>query len=81
MRGGSSRWSIFLFLGKMSVRKLWIAGDEGGAREYTAETTADVLEPAGAVREGDDEKLLDPGAMEDGIANAVKVLSLCNTAT
>ncbi|GLB44749.1 putative cation transport ATPase (P-type) (TC 3.A.3) family protein [Lyophyllum shimeji] len=71
-----------LTLGKMSVRKFWLAGDVDAATEYVAETTQDVLDPSGgAVRRVTDNVVLAPGALGGGLARAVRAAGLCNVAT
>jgi len=43
--------------------------------------TKDPLVPTGAVTEETTGSALDPGKLDEGIVDAVKVASLCNTAT
>ncbi|KAF9476056.1 sodium transport ATPase [Pholiota conissans] len=69
-----------LTLGKMSVLKLWLAGDSDGC-EFTAEGTQDALEPVGVVRRDSDGKPLDPGGLGQGLVSTVQIASLCNVAT
>ncbi|KAF9569016.1 sodium transport ATPase [Agrocybe pediades] len=70
-----------LTLGKMSVRKFWLAGDPHHAVEYAVDVNQDALEPVGAVRKCDDDSVLDPNALSKGLVEAVHVASLCNVAT
>ncbi|KAF5379843.1 hypothetical protein D9615_005799 [Tricholomella constricta] len=71
-----------LTLGKMSVRKLWLAGDLDKAVEYVAETTQDALDPSGGtVRNEADQTVLTPGSLGEGLAQAVRTAALCNIAT
>ncbi|KAF8992359.1 sodium transport ATPase [Cyathus striatus] len=70
-----------LTLGKMSVRKLWVAADPQKAIELTAETNPDALEPAGIVRCENTGDVLNTSALDEGIAQAVRAAALCNVAT
>ncbi|PFH51106.1 hypothetical protein AMATHDRAFT_3370 [Amanita thiersii Skay4041] len=76
-----------LTLGKMSVRKFWLAGDMAGAVEYTADVGQDALDPSGAVRIDDggggdgDGRVVDSKGVEAGLAQAVRAAALCNVAT
>ncbi|KJA23837.1 hypothetical protein HYPSUDRAFT_65955 [Hypholoma sublateritium FD-334 SS-4] len=70
-----------LTLGKMSVRKLWLAGDQQMTAEFTAENTQDALEPAGIVRRDMDDSALDPADLCDGLVQTLRIASLCNVAT
>ncbi len=65
----------------MSVRKLWIAGDVGNSVEYTAETASNAIEPTGAVIREDTGMSVDVKKMDQGLAQAIRVASLCNVAT
>lgn len=65
----------------MSVRKLWLAGDQQTAAEFTAENTQDALEPAGVVRRDIDDSALDPADLRDGLIQTLRIASLCNVAT
>ncbi|PPQ92400.1 hypothetical protein CVT25_008750 [Psilocybe cyanescens] len=70
-----------LTLGKMSVRKFWLAGDPHQAVEYTADVTQNALEPVGNVRKDDNGSLLEPASLGNGLVEAIHVASLCNVAT
>ncbi|KAJ3511928.1 hypothetical protein NLJ89_g3815 [Agrocybe chaxingu] len=70
-----------LTLGKMSVRKFWLAGDPNKSAEFTAETTQDALQPVGIVRRDSDHSVLEAESVKEGLARAVRVASLCNVAT
>ena len=65
----------------MYVRKLWLPGNNGQSREFVAETTPSAIAPEGSIREGDDGPLLQRDDLNAGVVDAVKVASLCNTAT
>ena len=65
----------------MSVRKLWLAGDQELAAEFTAENTQDALEPAGTVRRDIGDSALDPTALSEGLIRTLRIASLCNVAT
>ncbi|KAF8639443.1 hypothetical protein AX16_010298 [Volvariella volvacea WC 439] len=69
-----------LTLGKMSVRKFWLAADPHNDAEYTAEVTQDALQPSGIVRKADGSEL-EVGHFGEGLAQAVRSISLCNVAT
>ncbi|PPQ72985.1 hypothetical protein CVT24_000298 [Panaeolus cyanescens] len=69
-----------LTLGKMSVRKLWVAANPNDAEEYTAEVTQNALEPVGAVTKHDN-TVVEPSAIHAGLAEVVRIASLCNVAT
>ncbi|KAG6840360.1 hypothetical protein C0991_007217 [Blastosporella zonata] len=70
-----------LTLGKMSVRKFWLAADNGGV-EYSADTAHDALDPGGGgVRTESDNVVLTPGTLHEGLSQAVRIASLCNVAT
>ncbi|KAG5641781.1 hypothetical protein DXG03_004257 [Asterophora parasitica] len=71
-----------LTLGKMSVRKFWLAGDLDKAVEYVAETAQDALDPSGGVVLNEtDNSVLKPDAISEGLAQAVRTAALCNVAT
>ncbi|RDB26013.1 Calcium-transporting ATPase 3 [Hypsizygus marmoreus] len=70
-----------LTLGKMSVRKFWLAGDPHNAAEYIAETTQDALDPSGVVHSVKDSIALSPSSISEGLAQAVRAIALCNVAT
>ncbi|KAG6827990.1 hypothetical protein H0H93_015134, partial [Arthromyces matolae] len=71
-----------LTLGKMSVRKLWLAGDIQDAVEYTADTANDALDPGGgAVRCDSDDSLVTNDTICEGLSQAVQIAALCNVAT
>lgn len=69
-----------VFVGKMSVRKLWVAANPDAAEEYTAEVTQNALEPTGAVTKHD-ESSVDISSIHAGFAEVVRIASLCNVAT
>ncbi|KAF8660097.1 hypothetical protein AX16_001655 [Volvariella volvacea WC 439] len=69
-----------LTLGKMSVRKFWLAADPHKDAEYTAEVTQDALQPSGIVRKQDGSEL-DISTFGEGLAQAVRTIALCNVAT
>lgn len=71
-----------LTLGKMSVRKFWLAGDLSEAAEYVAETSQDALDPSGgAVHKESDITALVPSTLDEGLSRAVRAAALCNVAT
>ncbi|KAF8165431.1 sodium transport ATPase [Crassisporium funariophilum] len=70
-----------LTLGKMSVRKLWLAADPQNAAGFTAETNQDALQPSGIVRRDSDDSILEPSSISEGLAQAIRAASLCNVAT
>ncbi|KAF9498331.1 calcium-transporting ATPase 3 [Pleurotus eryngii] len=70
-----------LTLGQMSVRKLWVTGDASHSVEYTADTASNAIEPIGAVIREDTAARVDVKNMEPGLAQVVRVASLCNVAT
>ncbi|KAJ3511996.1 hypothetical protein NLJ89_g3776 [Agrocybe chaxingu] len=70
-----------LTLGKMSVRKFYVAGAPDKAVEFTAETTQDAIQPVGVVRRDSDGSVLEPGSIKEGHASAIRIASLCNVAT
>ncbi|KAJ7641656.1 hypothetical protein FB45DRAFT_900727 [Roridomyces roridus] len=70
-----------LTLGKMSVRKMWLVGDAEGY-ELSTHTTSDALEPVGDIHEGGDNgPVVNPDSIHEGLAQAIRVASLCNVAT
>ncbi|KAG5651926.1 hypothetical protein H0H81_006907 [Sphagnurus paluster] len=71
-----------LTLGKMSVHRLWLAGDIDKAVDYVAETTQDALDPStGDIRKESDNSVLVPGKINEGLSQAVRIAALCNVAT
>ncbi|CAA7264368.1 unnamed protein product [Cyclocybe aegerita] len=70
-----------LTLGKMSVRKFYVAGTPDKAAEFTAETTQDAIQPVGVVRRDSDDSVLEPGSIKEGHAKAIRIASLCNVAS
>ncbi|TFK28820.1 sodium transport ATPase [Coprinopsis marcescibilis] len=70
-----------LTLGQMSVQKLWLAGSADGSSEFTAPTGQDALEPRGEIRRDSDSSVIDIATLPEGIAQAIRVASLCNVAT
>ncbi|KAJ7148450.1 hypothetical protein C8R43DRAFT_925709 [Mycena crocata] len=71
-----------LTLGKMSVRKMWLVGDEGEGYELSTKTASDALEPVGVVHKGgDDGPAIATDDIHEGLAQAIRVASLCNVAT
>lgn len=70
-----------LTLGKMSVRKFWLAADPQHSAEFTAETGQNVLQPEGIVRRDSDNSILEPLAIKGGLAQAIRIAALCNVAT
>ncbi|KAG9104783.1 hypothetical protein FRC07_009736, partial [Ceratobasidium sp. 392] len=83
--------------GKMVVRKLWIAsgrvgqdekisGDSNvgnGSRTFDVEAGAEALRPEGRVfkKFADEEKIVRPGLLDDGLQALIECASLCNVAT
>lgn len=65
----------------MSVRKLWLATAPDVRAEFTAETNSDALEPVGDIRRDNNASNLDPAALPEGLAQAVRAIALCNVAT
>ncbi|KAG6863997.1 hypothetical protein C0991_001266 [Blastosporella zonata] len=71
-----------LTLGKMSVRKLWLAGDVNNTVEYVADTANDALDPGGGVvRMESNNVVVSPGSLHEGLSQAVRIAALCNVAT
>ncbi|KAH9482925.1 Calcium-transporting ATPase 3 [Psilocybe cubensis] len=70
-----------LTLGKMSVRKFWLAGDPQKAVEYVADVTQNALEPVGNVLREDNGSVLDTAFLGDSLSEALRIASLCNVAT
>lgn len=74
-----------LTLGQMSVRSFWLGGDASKTVDYSAETGSNAIEPFGTVYQGseDSEKaiVLEPGKLDEGLAQAVRAAALCNIAT
>lgn len=68
----------------MSVRSFWLGGDAGKTADYSAETGSNAIEPFGTVYQGseDSEKaiVLEPGKLDEGLAQAVRAAALCNIA-
>lgn len=48
---------------------------------YNAETRQNAIEPVGEVRDESTGALLKPGTAEEGLAQAIRVASLCNIAS
>lgn len=68
--------------GKMSVRKMWVARTVENGYELSTQTTSNALEPVGGVYlGGDDGPPVDTADIGDGLAQVVRVASLCNVAT
>lgn len=65
----------------MSVRKFWLAGEPHRAVEYIADITQNALEPIGDVRREAGGSILDPASLGGGLAEALRIASLCNVAT
>ncbi|KAG5342353.1 hypothetical protein C0989_002826 [Termitomyces sp. Mn162] len=71
-----------LTLGRMSVRKFWLAADMNNTAEYVADTTHDALDPDdGAIRRESDGSVITPETRYEGLSQAVRVAALCNVAT
>jgi Na+-exporting ATPase len=71
-----------LTLGQMSVRSLWVAGSsDEQSKLYSAETGNDAIVPEGIVRDEASGDALQPGSLEEALAQVVRVASLCNVAT
>ncbi|KAF8884255.1 hypothetical protein CPB85DRAFT_1378183 [Mucidula mucida] len=71
-----------LTLGKMSVRKMWIAGAPGEGYELSTQTASNALEPVGTVHKGGDGgPVINPNDLDEGLAQTLRVASLCNVAT
>lgn len=70
-----------IFIGKMSVRKLWVAGDPLNAIEYTADVTQNAVEPVGSVRNEIDGSVVEPSSLNEASVNAIRIASMCNVAT
>ncbi|KAL0948852.1 hypothetical protein HGRIS_008973 [Hohenbuehelia grisea] len=70
-----------LTLGQMTVRKLWLGGEEGKSQEYTANVESDnAIEPVGKINDATG-VVVEPSSLNEGFAQAVRVASLCNVAT
>ncbi|KAG6861634.1 hypothetical protein C0995_014073 [Termitomyces sp. Mi166 len=70
-----------LTLGKMSVRKFWLAADMYNAVEYVADTAHDAFDPTGGtVRRERDGSVITPETRYEGLSQAVRVAALCNVA-
>ncbi len=68
--------------GKMSVRKMWIAGAPGEGYELSTQTASNALEPVGTVHKGGDGgPVINPNDLDEGLAQTLRVASLCNVAT
>lgn len=66
----------------MSVRKVYIAGSSKEGFDLSTQTGSDALEPVGSVHFGDDKgQAVDIQAIPEGMAQAIRVASLCNVAT
>jgi len=65
----------------MSVQKLWLASSPETNSEFTAELNTNALVPEGQITRDSDGTPLDPQSLPEGIAQAVRVASLCNIAT
>ncbi|KAF8994727.1 sodium transport ATPase [Cyathus striatus] len=70
-----------LTLGKMSVRKFWVAGNAGNTIDLTAEIYQDALEPTGIVRYEGSGAVLGTSSVREGVAQVVRAAALCNVAT
>jgi len=68
-------------LGKMSVRKFWLAADPLHAADFTAETSQDAINPNGIVRLDKDHSVIEPSSIREGFARALRTIALCNIAT
>lgn len=64
----------------MSVRKFWLAADPQHSAEFTVETGQDPLQPEGIVRRDSDDSILEPTAIKEGLARAIRIAALCNVA-
>lgn len=66
----------------MSVRKLWLVGSPEEGYELSAQTASNAIEPVGTVHVGhDDGPAVDTQNIHEGLAQAIRVASLCNVAT
>jgi P-type Na+/K+ transporter len=70
-----------VFPGKMSVRKFWLGGESSHASELVAEVQQDALNPSGAVTRAEDNQVVDPKNLNEGLAQAIRAIALCNIAT
>ncbi|KAF4564451.1 hypothetical protein EYR36_002385 [Pleurotus pulmonarius] len=78
-----------LTLGKMSVRKLWVAGSAKMDAEYVTESSNDALDPSGAVRHGTPTGPIvtpaspspNPSTSDSGLTQVVRAAALCNVAS
>ncbi|TFL01470.1 sodium transport ATPase [Pterulicium gracile] len=70
-----------LTLGQMSVRSFWLpAENPSDQRTYSTETKNNAIEPIGEVKDDSSGEILKIGALDDGLAQAIRVASLCNIA-
>ncbi|KAG6893346.1 hypothetical protein C0992_010373 [Termitomyces sp. T32_za158] len=71
-----------LTLGKMSVRKFWLAADVDNVVEYVVDTAHDALDPnGGAIRRESDGSIISPETRFEGLSQAVIVAALCNVSS
>ncbi|KAG6882893.1 hypothetical protein C0992_010374 [Termitomyces sp. T32_za158] len=63
-----------LTLGKMSVRKFWLAADVDNVVEYVVDTTHDALDPnGGAIRRESDGFVISPETRFEGLSQATRI--------
>lgn len=71
-----------LTLGQMSVHSFWVAAEKAeDCRLYSAEVRSNALEPVGDVTDDVDGRPVKPEMIQEGLAQAIRVASLCNIAT
>ncbi|TRM60619.1 hypothetical protein BD626DRAFT_549599 [Schizophyllum amplum] len=71
-----------LTLGQMSVRTFWLGADPEKSRTFFADSGSNAIEPVGEVhKDSPTGDLVDVKAMDEGLAQAVRVAALCNVAT
>jgi magnesium-transporting ATPase (P-type) len=70
-----------LTLGQMSVQKFWLASSPQFISEFSAALNPNALEPTGEIIRDGDSTVLDTTTLPEGVAQAVRVSSLCNIAT
>lgn len=68
--------------GQMSVHSFWVAAEKAeDCRLYSAEVRSNALEPVGDVTDDVDGRPVKPEMIQEGLAQAIRVASLCNIAT
>jgi magnesium-transporting ATPase (P-type) len=61
---------------------MWLVGDEDEGYELSTQTASDALEPVGVIhKDGDDGPAIANDDIPEGLAQAIRVASLCNVAT